>query len=409
MPVPPSKRTANAYGWPALLAAFALGYGCSRGGSRYPWQFYTHPQMVETGFDFWQLGSERETNFAGDEVPTYTMEEAELLGPERLYHATLMRSLPFLITDAAKEDAERVSQMTADDVALEWGHIRSRCTVYPGDWEGVSGGKVPAETLRRMGEPLVHTTMSDSNFVGNMSLCNLTRGEFGERMALLRSFSFKSFADFGLPPLPPGFGEVAQPAIRGHAMYITDERCAPAPRRAATCPRATPHVVARRPHATVMHYDWEDKMVVQLSGTKRYRLVDPAFGPSVAPAVLPIVNRVWDRQTGEFSLWANESKVDGQRNMALVDVAAPDLDRFPQFRGVKVWDVTVPEGAAFFMPAYWYHFVESWAPPGKLCIAAHYEMHTHSLATRFSRTLSANTYLNCSAPPNWDGSHPCAL
>ena len=71
------------------------------------------------------------------------------------------------------------------------------------------------------------------------------------------------------------------------------------------------------------------------------------------------------------------------------------------------------------LPAYWYHQVESFAPPGGLNIAINYWFQgcvapptsralggvvrtlrrRHSLATRLYRTLRENTFTNCTMPP----------
>ncbi len=59
-------------------------------------------------------------------------------------------------------------------------------------------------------------------------------------------------------------------------------------------------------------------------------------------------------------------------NFPLVNVTHPDLERHPLFRDAHVITVDVPAGSALFLPAYWYHQVESFAEPGGLNVAINY-------------------------------------
>jgi hypothetical protein len=85
-------------------------------------------------------------------------------------------------------------------------------------------------------------------------------------------------------------------------------------------------------------------------------------------------------------------------NYPLVNVTHPDLERHPLFDPSKVLTIDVPAGSALFLPAYWYHQVESFAEPGALNVAVNYWFQGHSLATRLYRTLRENVFINCSVP-----------
>ena len=69
--------------------------------------------------------------------------------------------------------------------------------------------------------------------------------------------------------------------------------------------------------------------------------------------------------------------------------------------------MTVNEGDALLLPAYWYHQVDSYAEPGKLNVAVNFWFQGHSLATRLYRTLRENLFINCTekTPPGIP--HPC--
>merc|ERR1712032_370689 len=94
-------------------------------------------------------------------------------------------------------------------------------------------------------------------------------------------------------------------------------------------------------------------------------------------------------------------------NFPLVNVTHPDYDRFPLFKDAHVMKIEVPAGSALILPAYWYHQVESFAPPGQLNVAINYWFQGHSLATRLYRTLRENVFLNCTTPAKPGQPHPC--
>ena len=69
------------------------------------------------------------------------------------------------------------------------------------------------------------------------------------------------------------------------------------------------------------------------------------------------------------------------------------------------WDMQ--PGDALLLPAYWYHQVDSFAPPGKLNVAVNFWFQGHSLATRLYRTLRENLFINCTEPAAPGVAHPC--
>mmetsp|Transcript_1533 Transcript_1533/g.3287 ORF Transcript_1533/g.3287 Transcript_1533/m.3287 type:complete len:80 (+) Transcript_1533:100-339(+) len=65
------------------------------------------------------------------------------------------------------------------------------------------------------------------------------------------------------------------------------------------------------------------------------------------------------------------------------------------------------QGDALFLPAYWYHQVDSFAEPGKLNVAVNYWYQGHSLATRLYRTFRENLFINCTFPVTPGQAHIC--
>lgn len=46
--------------------------------------------------------------------------------------------------------------------------------------------------------------------------------------------------------------------------------------------------------------------------------------------------------------------------MSPVDILKPDYNRFPKFREVRAMNCTISEGDVLFMPAFWWHEVQSY-------------------------------------------------
>lgn len=90
--------------------------------------------------------------------------------------------------------------------------------------------------------------------------------------------------------------------------------------------------VGPRGTRTPLHHDTVMLFHAQLVGAKRWRLVSPLDTPAVY------------NYHGVFSP---------------VDLAAPDLARYPRMAGVRVLDVVVEAGETLFLPLGWWHQVEA--------------------------------------------------
>lgn len=100
--------------------------------------------------------------------------------------------------------------------------------------------------------------------------------------------------------------------------------------------------ISDRGARTGYHYDLLDNVLTQVRGRKRATLVPPELGPSMY-------------RSDRFDLYARLSEVDG---------FAPDLRRFPRFALAKAVEKSfeLGPGDALFIPAGWWHRVESNTP-----------------------------------------------
>ena len=124
---------------------------------------------------------------------------------------------------------------------------------------------------------------------------------------------------------------------------------------------------AAPPKVSVLHYDWQDSILLQLSGTKKFTIVDPARLPASYPCV-QLMTQLVRRAPGVFDARETERELD---NFPLVNVTHPDLARHPLFRDALEQRVFGggARGAALLLPAYWHHQVDVAAPASSVAVA----------------------------------------
>lgn len=122
------------------------------------------------------------------------------------------------------------------------------------------------------------------------------------------------------------------------------------------------------PKVSRLHYDADDSLLLQLAGSKTFRLVDPAplGGLTAHPTrELPAVPLMRSTR-GTYTLGASNGEI--RRNFPLVGIdemeAAEEnkddaMARWPLWRHARTVSVEVPAGSALLLPAFWYHEVES--------------------------------------------------
>jgi hypothetical protein len=84
-----------------------------------------------------------------------------------------------------------------------------------------------------------------------------------------------------------------------------------------------------------LHYDAADNLLVQVKGQKRLTLFDPSQSPLLYRHGAP------------------------RHNMSRVNITAPDLAAYPNFRRSRAVSCTLMPGEILFIPAFWWHHVET--------------------------------------------------
>lgn len=113
-----------------------------------------------------------------------------------------------------------------------------------------------------------------------------------------------------------------------------------------------------------LHFDPFDNFLCMLSGKKEVMLFEPHDNRMLYEGHIP---------EAEFSIDIASLKVRRRRLMdstsmvmSPVDIKAPDYHRFPLFKSAMPLNCTISEGDALFMPAFWWHEVQSYPSPTSL-------------------------------------------
>ncbi|KAL5473204.1 hypothetical protein EMCRGX_G027656 [Ephydatia muelleri] len=110
-----------------------------------------------------------------------------------------------------------------------------------------------------------------------------------------------------------------------------------------------------------LHFDPYDNLLCQLSGEKRLILFDPHHNENLYEGHIPEALLSFDSTSATFhrrQLLESTSMV-----MSPVDPAHPDLQRFPNYSKANKLECTLRPGDALFMPAFWWHEVQSYPDP----------------------------------------------
>ena len=157
------------------------------------------------------------------------------------------------------------------------------------------------------------------------------------------------------------------------------------------------------PKVSETHFDQDDSVLLQLSGTKRFTLVapEPLHGLTAYPSRLharPLRRTAPGIYEAEGNGDASPTGDDGRTlsQFTLLNASQPDTERFPLARFARTTVVDVEEGDALVLPAYWYHRVESEASPGKLNVAVNvwFDAGVGTLARRH-RALREWLHVDC--------------
>ncbi|XP_064602940.1 bifunctional peptidase and (3S)-lysyl hydroxylase Jmjd7-like [Liolophura sinensis] len=110
-----------------------------------------------------------------------------------------------------------------------------------------------------------------------------------------------------------------------------------------------------------LHFDPFDNFLCQISGQKEVILFSPHENTKLYEAHIPEALLGFNRNTSTFrrkSLLDSTSMV-----MSPVDILNPDFERFPEFAYVFPMNCTLGEGDVLYLPAFWWHEVQSRPSP----------------------------------------------
>ncbi|XP_070545848.1 bifunctional peptidase and (3S)-lysyl hydroxylase Jmjd7-like [Ptychodera flava] len=106
-----------------------------------------------------------------------------------------------------------------------------------------------------------------------------------------------------------------------------------------------------------LHFDPFDNFLCMISGKKQLIIFEPHENHKLYEAHIPEAILDYQPETGKFRrkrLLDSTSMV-----MSPVDILDPDFKRFPEFSKTYPLNCTISEGEVLFMPAFWWHEVQS--------------------------------------------------
>ncbi|RUS81923.1 hypothetical protein EGW08_010309 [Elysia chlorotica] len=106
-----------------------------------------------------------------------------------------------------------------------------------------------------------------------------------------------------------------------------------------------------------LHFDPFDNLLCQISGEKHVTLFEPHHNERLYEGHIQEAQFTFNESTGFFHrrhLLDSTSMV-----MSPVDLKKPDLERFPLFADTRPMKCSIKEGEVLFMPAFWWHEVQS--------------------------------------------------
>ena len=82
---------------------------------------------------------------------------------------------------------------------------------------------------------------------------------------------------------------------------------------------------------------------------------------------------------------------------------------FPAYSRTHPVEVELQQGDMLYLPAYWYHQEETFAPTGRLNVALSWQFRSHTLLKGLHETLRENVFINCTEPAKPGEQHPCGF
>ncbi|GFO33823.1 Jmjc domain-containing protein 7 [Plakobranchus ocellatus] len=106
-----------------------------------------------------------------------------------------------------------------------------------------------------------------------------------------------------------------------------------------------------------LHFDPFDNLLCQISGEKHVTLFNPHNNERLYEGHIQESQFTYNKSAGSFS----RSRLLDSTSMVMspVDLKRPDLKRFPLFAGTHPLKCSIKAGEVLFMPAFWWHEVQS--------------------------------------------------
>ncbi|XP_077997049.1 bifunctional peptidase and (3S)-lysyl hydroxylase Jmjd7-like [Glandiceps talaboti] len=106
-----------------------------------------------------------------------------------------------------------------------------------------------------------------------------------------------------------------------------------------------------------LHFDPFDNFLCMISGKKQLIIFDPHDNTQMYEGHIPEAILGYQTETGKF----RRKKLLDSTSMVMspIDILDPELKRFPKFSKTYPMNCTISEGEALFMPAFWWHEVQS--------------------------------------------------
>ena len=272
------------------------------------------------------------------------------------------RSQPAVVAGLAKPWSDPLSHLSLGELGERW------------DNNTVMRCYSPNRYFNRLIRHELHGAALRSQACGPVTFGEFVREDLprhGERefVAVSQSPS-ESLGEFGVPARPPGISLPA--ALRFERSFWA----------------------ALPPQTSGLHHDLWDAMMLQLSGTKRFTLVEPM--PQLASAHLyyPVLRKqeVVRHAPGVFE--RGELTDSGVTSFPLVNISHPDLARHPMHAHANVISLELLPGDALMLPAGWAHQVESHLAPSRSINAAvtYWWTATSPTATALKRQFASHRH-----------------
>lgn len=265
-------------------------------------------------------------------------------------------STPLLVAGLASPWCDDIACRTPSELAARWGDKEVTVAYSPDEWyQRPVPVPVPigTESLARRdagGAKYCLREVPTRQMKFHAFIEQLAQHGLHEHCAVSQSPSEHLDEFIGLPAMPPLLERLIGNECNRKNLWV----CLP-------------------PKVSALHYDTDDSVLLQLSGTKRFTLFapQPLHGLTVHPTVLDVLEL--EREApGIYRHTSAGRPQRSVRHFPAVNVTQPDLQAHPLFRHAAKMVVDVPAGNALLLPAYWYHEVESFAPPGRLNVAVNY-------------------------------------